>query len=243
MNDNEIRLVHREETFNDLAVRELARGRSACICRIQFGACKKQDCSNCNIGLEYRNCYNQMNDYDRVRLSKYVSENYVHDSARPGKWMGYKGLKRYMLKWTCITLLCLLALIIPLLFMMPGAEPDLHINEELDARIVLVITKTFDNIRDINSDGEINCVDYAITFKLLWDLFYPNNTSDCIIIRNYSYKLHHLFIGIYQNDHLIFVEPWSKIHTRYLMRDNWSDEFDPRFNIYGETDKWLKEIK
>ena len=41
--ENEMRLVTRQETFNDFAVRELAKGRSACICRIQFGRCKKKE--------------------------------------------------------------------------------------------------------------------------------------------------------------------------------------------------------
>ena len=70
--ENELRFVHREETFNDLAVRELAAGRSACICRIQFGRCTKEECASCEIGRQYRSCYNQMNDYDKQRLSKYV---------------------------------------------------------------------------------------------------------------------------------------------------------------------------
>ena len=63
--ENELKFVHREETFNDLAVRELAAGRSACICRIQFGRCTKDECASCDIGRQYRNCYNQMNDYDK----------------------------------------------------------------------------------------------------------------------------------------------------------------------------------
>lgn len=51
--ENEFRFVHREETFNDLAVRELAAGRSACICRIQFGRCTKDECTSCEIGRQY----------------------------------------------------------------------------------------------------------------------------------------------------------------------------------------------
>ena len=56
--ENEMRLVTRQETFNDFAVRELAKGRSACICCIQFGRCKKSECASCQIHAEYENCYN-----------------------------------------------------------------------------------------------------------------------------------------------------------------------------------------
>ena len=207
MNDNEIRLVHREETFNDLAVRELARGRSACICRIQFGSCKKEECKSCSIGREYRNCYNQMNDYDRARLSKYVSENYVRDSLYPGKWMSYNGLCRYTIKWFIIVMFCLAALLVPLLLMGPGDMPNrTHVSDETNEQIIVVEMLTQKNVKDLNRDNKINCIDYACTFKLVWDAIY--DSKDCIIIRNKSLLLHHLFIGVYDDKNLIFVEPW-----------------------------------
>ncbi|MBP5602808.1 MAG: hypothetical protein J6X78_08775, partial [Treponema sp.] len=63
MKDNEIRFVHREETFTDLAVRELAESSAACLCRLQFKRCTEADCENCQIGIGFRRCYNQMSDY------------------------------------------------------------------------------------------------------------------------------------------------------------------------------------
>ena len=118
--ENELRFVHREETFNDLAVRELAAGRSACICRIQFGRCTKDQCSSCEIGKQYRTCYNQMNDYDKQRLSKYVSENYIQDSLYPGKWMSYNALRKHTAKWFALIAVCLLFIFVPFFLMSPG---------------------------------------------------------------------------------------------------------------------------
>ncbi|MCR5698952.1 MAG: hypothetical protein K6G52_04835 [Treponemataceae bacterium] len=77
---NDIRFVHREESFEDIAVQELAASQSACICRLQFGRCKQEECESCHIGKEFQNCYEHLSDYDRVRLSKYVSRQYVQDS-------------------------------------------------------------------------------------------------------------------------------------------------------------------
>lgn len=82
----EVKIVTRQETFNDLAVRELAKSRSACICKIQFGRCKKRECMRCPIGRQYANCYIQLNDYDKLRLSEYVSQAYLRDSAEPEQW-------------------------------------------------------------------------------------------------------------------------------------------------------------
>ena len=242
MDDNEIRLVHREETFNDLAVRELARGRSACVCRIQFGSCSKDDCKNCSIGKQYSHCYNQMNDYDKARLAKYVSENYVHDSLYPGKWMSYKGLCKHTARWFIIIIICMALLFIPLCLLGPGDKPNItNVSDKTNEHIIVTEMLTQKNIKDVNYDNKINCIDYACTFKLIWDAIY--DSEDCIIIRNKSLLLHHLFIGIYDDKNLIFVEPWATDPYKYLMSENWFGKWNPRFNIYDETDKWLSEVK
>ena len=95
----EIRIVTRQETFNDLAVRELAEGRSACVCKLQFGRCDKTECAHCIIGQQYRNCYNAMNDYDRNRLAGYVAKQYAIDSKYPERWMTHAAYVRYFNKW------------------------------------------------------------------------------------------------------------------------------------------------
>ena len=246
--ENELRFVHREETFNDLAVRELAESRSACICRLQFGRCSKEECSNCEIGKQYRNCYNQMNDYDKQRLSKYVSEKYVKDSVSPAKWLSYKGLCNYTKKWFLITAVCLFVIFLPLLVMAPGDKPDSSVpckaavsNEEVNNHIIITIKLAQKYIRDMNRDGKTNCIDYATAYKKIWDAIYPEQKEDCIIIRNKSLMMHHLFIGIYSGNEIIFVEPWAANPSRYLMTDNWSSKWDPRNNKYDETEKWLAE--
>lgn len=89
--NNDIRFVHREETFNDFAVRELATGRAACICKLQFGRCTKTECKNCNVFKRYKNCYKQFSDYDRERFAKYVSSEYIRFSRNPDQWRSWNG--------------------------------------------------------------------------------------------------------------------------------------------------------
>lgn len=240
--ENELRFVHREETFNDLAVRELADGRSACICRLQFGRCTKDECTSCEIGKQYRTCYNQMNDYDKQRLSKYVSENYIQDSLYPGKWMSYKALRKHTAKWFALIAACLLLIVLPIFLMAPCDKPrDLPaVGHSANNQIVVTIKLAQKYVKDLNGDGKINCIDYACSFKLIWDAIYPEQADDCIIIRNHSLTLNHLYVGVYENNSLIFVEPWTNNPELYDMQTIWGAKWNPRFNKYDETDKWLK---
>ena len=240
--DDEIRFVHREETFNDLAVRELAKSRSACICRLQFGSCTKDECNTCSIGREYRNCYNQMNDYDKNRLSSYVSQFYKQDSLYPSKWMSYKKLCRHTVKWSIIAIVCLLLLVLPLLLMNPGDKPK-QISQETNDQIIITIKLTQKYINDLNKDNKINCIDYACGFKMIWDNIYPERSDDCIIIRNKSLTLNHLYNGIYEGNNIVFVEPWTNDPYNYDMEKIWGYKWNPRYNKYDETNKWLSEVR
>lgn len=239
--ENELRFVHREETFNDLAVRELARSRSACICRLQFGACEKTECNQCEIGHDYRSCYNQMNEYDKTRLSSYVSKYYLSDSLYPDKWMSYKKLCKHTVKWTMIAIICLLLLILPLILMNPGDTPK-QISKETNDQIIITIKLTQKYINDLNKDNKINCIDYACGFKMIWDGIYPDRKDDCIIIRNKSLTLNHLYNGVYEGNDIIFIEPWTNDPYNYDMFSVWGYRWNPRYNKYDETEKWLGEV-
>ncbi len=91
---DEVRFVHREETFNDVAVRELAKSQAKCLCLLQFKRCVKEKCINCASGQRIRNCKNCMNDYDRERLNNYTSEYYIQYSRNPMAWMSHKQFVR-----------------------------------------------------------------------------------------------------------------------------------------------------
>lgn len=124
------------------------------------------------------------------------------------------------------------------------------IPQNYDNKIVRTILYVQDNICDINSDGLTNCIDYTLMFKLRWDKMYPDDSVLCTIVRNKKGNWHHLFIHInvasldyddpYRN---VLVEPWTPHISKYLMDDNWpSSKYDPNYNIYRETVKWLREV-
>ena len=242
----EIKVVTRQETFNDLAVRELAKSRSACVCKIQFGRCDKTECAHCHIGQQYKNCYNQMTEYDRQRLSSYVAEQYAIDSRHPEGWMTHKHYVTYMLGIILAMLVFGILVILTVGMVLPGAGPDKDppVPYDLDNKIIATIKATQQVVHDVNKDGEVNCIDYTTTFKILWDIHYPELKNNCLIVRNKGPGMHHLFIHIwYKGSHQIEIEPWARNPYRYTMQDNWTDIYDPKNNIYGETSRWLKEVK
>ena len=244
----EIRVVTRQETFNDLAVRELAKGRSACLCRIQFGRCDKTECAHCTIGKQYRNCYNAMNDYDRNRLASYVATQYAIDSKYPEQWMSHADYVRYFNKWYGIVIAFVLfcTLIISMFIVGPGDKPNKGQGRSLsgiEKMIVVTMLRTQLDIKDLNLDDKVNCIDYACMFKRVWDYYFPDNKDRCTIVRNQGPGIHHLFICIWWEGLRIDVEPWASDPYKYLMTDNWNKVYNSNNNIYGETERWLKEIR
>lgn len=253
MND-EFKVVTRQETFNDLAVRELAKGRAACICRMQFGRCKENECKKCLIHKQYAACYAQMSDYDRQRLATYVAEEWQKESLFPEQWMSSSGYMAHMLKIVFAVIfglgLILLALCLSN-FIRPCAEPGEPYDSPYGTRskrvghmIVSTLRISQAGIYDMNNDGMINCIDYACNFKREWDMLWPDESWRCLLVRNYNGSWHHLFAHVrgYGSED-IEVETWAKDPYRYKMEYNWRDEYNPKYNIYGETELWMQKCR
>lgn len=241
---DEIKLVTRQETFNDLAVRELAKGRASCICRIQFKRCDKAECAHCNVSKQYWHCYNSMNDYDKQRLASYVSAEYVRQSEHPENFMKYKDFVHYQMKYIMgAVLFVLFCFILVLLAAAPGDKPNrAPVSDATNRRIITVINYAQENVYDMNDDGKINCIDYSVMFKITWDKLYPDLAGKCQIIRNRGPKMNHLFVHVWDvHNYDIEIEPWAFDPEKYRMYDNWTGVYDPKYNIYGETETWLRE--
>lgn len=117
---------------------------------------------------------------------------------------------------------------------------------ELNKEIVEVMKMTKTYVRDINDDDEVNCIDYACTFKMCWDRKFPQRRLECCIVRNYNKEtgFHHLFIRIYSRDKLVFVESRASNPYKYTMDDNWTKgKYNPKYNIFGETYEWLDRVE
>ena len=242
---DEVHVVTREETFNDLAVRELAKSRAACLCRIQFKRCKLDKCTNCSTYKRLENCKSCMNDFDIERLNHYTNVYYTEYSMNPMSWMSHKEYKRHFRRYVIAVILFIALLFcIPIIFIGPIDTPVNSIN--YDAAIVRTIQAAQSQVYDLDKDGKVNCIDYAIMFKLVWDRTYPRLSNRCTIVRNVNWltDMNHLFIFIMTDEgRNIAVEPGTFDPYIFRMEDVWGDKYDSICNNYGETRYWLSEVK
>lgn len=109
--------------------------------------------------------------------------------------------------------------------------------------LLLTLDKTHRFVVDVNADKQVNCIDYTITFKQLWDM--NNPAFNCEIVRNLNGDFHHLFIRVreYSKSPWHYIEPQAAIQNIYCfyMEDYWGSTYNPMFNITGETDYWLQQ--
>lgn len=242
---DEVHVVTRQETFNDYAVRELAQSNATCLCRLQFKRCSIDKCVNCNTHKRIQNCKASMSDFDIERLQHYTSVYYAEYSCNPTAWMSHEEYKRHYTKFVVALILFLfLFLVVPMLLIGPLDTPDSII--DYNTAIINTVRVAQSQVYDLDEDGKVNCVDYAIMFKLVWDKSYPRLKANCTIIRNRNWltDMNHLFICIIDNTgENIWVEPGTFNPSNYRMENVWGDRYDPLCNRYGETEYWLREVK
>lgn len=244
--DNEIRFIHREETFDDLAVRELAKGRAACLCKVQFGRCKKSECATCSVNKQYITCYNQLTDYNKQRLQTYVSKDYVEYSLNPQAWMSYNKLVLNTIKWIVITVLSLLMLLVPLCKLSAeprtGIDRDWRIQDAELERKVTAINKYIDTHKyDMNKDGKVDDKDCSAMFKKRWNDLYPSESTKCRIARIDKNGFMYFFVIVhgYGVDTTVGDTVYCLVHSFFIGRYSFNDVVDNISNIKVYYDCFL----
>lgn len=258
------------ETEFDKAVTAVATSLADCELKKKYGTCKESDCATCDMKKYQENCMNGFADMDKIRVYNIVSRDLARRDPPAQERLTGKAARlaimKYDLKETVIPIIGILIIVIVLLLV--GFTPVLaalhgqSLNDYDYTRYALpgeagyaglyrkhildTLDKTYKYATDINKDGFINCVDYSVIFKRLWDKQY--DSRNCEIVRNKSSTMNHLFIRVRQNSNT----PWECIEpqaarkdiTKYFMEDFWSvAEYNPLYNFYGETDRWLEEDK
>lgn len=261
------------ETEFDKAVTAVATSLVDCELKKKYGPCNKDSCTRCDMYKYQQNCMNGFADMDKIRVYNIVShELALRDPPQTKCATGLEATKlkiEYQLRETAMPIIGYIIIIFFFLLLIVAVPSTCCANlygqslNDFDftryalpteapyaglyrKHILDILDKTYKYVTDINDDGLVNCIDYSITFKRLWDKQY--NSKDCEIVRNKSSSMNHLFIRVRQYGG----RPWECIEpqaakkdiTKYFMEDFWSSaEYNPLFNIYGETDKWLKEDK
>ena len=118
--------------------------------------------------------------------------------------------------------------------------------QEYKNKINDCLAYTQKHIMDVTADGQVNCVDYAITFKTMWDMQSDtwSEKCNCEIVYNGHGDFDHLFIRVH---HYTVgwecIEPQALPYTWYYMEDVWGTEYNPVFNQYGQTEYWLSKVR
>jgi hypothetical protein len=85
-------------------------------------------------------------------------------------------------------------------------------------------------VTDVNGDGQLNCIDYAVTFYKHW--------PGARIIRNINpvTGMDHLFNKIVFNDRTMFIEPQGTC-SRYYPEEVWGTKYNAYYNA-DQTEVW-----
>ena len=79
-------------------------------------------------------------------------------------------------------------------------------------------------VKDVNYDGQINCIDYSVTFRQLY-----GDNAHLMINNNPNNGMNHMFVRVWNGYKIIDVEPQST-DDRYAMSLVWGTQYDPQFN-------------
>lgn len=260
------------ETEFDKAVDAVATSLADCELKKKYGTCNEAMCLQCDMKKYQNNCMNGFADMDKIRVYNIVSRDLAMrdpqqkepakglDAAKIGAQYYAKEVGKDLgyIVAVILAIICIVFLPVTCIGRMYGqslndfdytryALPgEASYAGKYRKHVLDILDKTNKYVTDINKDGLTNCIDYSITFKRLWDKQYdPNN---CEIVRNKSNTMNHLFIRVRQNGNTQWecIEPQAAKQdiTRYFMEDFWTAaEYNPLYNIYGETDRWLEEDK
>ena len=260
------------ETEYDKAVEAVAVSLADCNSRKTWCICNESDCVACEMKKYQDNCISNFADVDKIRvynrLQELVSVQTTPDTTvyATGKDVikikaGYyaREIGSMIATAAAIVFIPLLLLIIPgscvtklsaqslkdydyTRYALPG---EAGYAGKYRKQILDTLDRTKQYVTDVNKDGEINCIDYSCTFKIIWDKMYE--ASDCEIVRNKSDTMNHLFIRTrqYKGRPWECIEPQAAVKdiTKYFMEDFWDPTvYNPVYNVYGETERWLREV-
>lgn len=127
-----------------------------------------------------------------------------------------------------------------------GVKPEAKLNEIRQPATVsynnvidATLQKVQANKKDVNKDGKVNCIDYAVLFYQ----YYPYKDEVTISLNvNPKTGMNHLFNVILINGTWRAIEPQTEPGNIYFMRDVWGSKYDSTLNKVVTND-YLKYVK
>ena len=238
----EEKIVIKNETFTDIAIKELADVKARLLIYKFYHMENKAHKLPAFQQLDY--CYSQMNDYDKMRVDSRAADLFGKYMQKPDGFMPYAVLKRRYFKcWLILFISFLFSAYIFVFF--EGTQSIYNIVSELADKpedrppvygydIEQMVHETILELQpllyDIDGNGRLTCLDRAVEFKHLWDMKYPN--IPCLMIQNWENPkgFNHYFVKI----NGVYYDPWSETYPKGMhdMLSVWSrtGQYDPRYN-------------
>lgn len=98
-------------------------------------------------------------------------------------------------------------------------------------------------------DGKVNCQDWSTTFLWLWYMQFKQPPATCLIVTNKNYNIKtdhgffsHAFVAVRTKNDWIFLEPQACYCDEWSLESFWKKQYDPNFNIWGQTKKYIKRM-
>lgn len=226
-----------------------------CALALKEGKCNRKQCNTCPVKLDIEYCMNTLSPYEKIEVSVAARQELerVETEMAYQRYETNAAIKqRRSLKTVLFIAIILLLLVIRGgIYVINAAEyPYTHYDYYVnDSCITDTLRQTRKNVYDRDGDRKINCIDYAITFKQIWDKSYPPDY--CEIVRNYNTSglstMNHLFVRVKMAPagKWLYIEPQAKYNKyNYKMSDFWGwPRYNSKYNHYGETRLWLSECK
>ena len=240
------------ETEIDKLVCNIAEAQARCTMKVNRGVCDANDCVDCQVRHDIDVAVANLSAGDSLAIHNRTEDILMAATASSARrkreiTQTAGGIIKDVFK--VIGLIFLVAIIIPLALVVFFVRATPYDYEDNDY-VIPVLRATSKNVCDIDGDNLVNCCDYTIIFKVMWDYMYEDHANDCEIVRNWNpYSgMNHLFIRCRLNytSSWIYIEPQAypvKYTDSFLMKNYWGDKYNPIFNHYGETKLWLATVK
>lgn len=202
--------------------------------RLDISRCEHdcETCAGCDTRLYFITEYNKLPPIDRLKVDQLAREKQMSLKLMYHEHPTLLTTVRDTIKGAAVLAFMLASMIGVILF--------LSTCRSFSGKPSDFAYPTVKNVQDVNKDGKVNCIDYAITYKILWDMNNYGAAFCCEIVHNINKEkgMNHLFVRVRGNDY-----KWQYIEPQRdcLMEEYWGDMYNPVFNIYGETEYWLKQ--
>lgn len=210
--------------------RTLAERKLMCMSMLEDGICDRKECVKCTKMHDYAACMGQLPIAGKMRVEQEAERMFSRRCLL--RRMDEERMRRERMFPVKVAIVILLLFVLGMRLV--SASP-------LEERITDTLERTRANVSDVNRDGSVDCVDWAVTFKNEWEKKYPAGL--CRLVYNYNKSIGwaHMLVRVkyMQDDYWwTYVEPQGNADV-WNPSVFWGNKYSPYWNS-DDTERWLR---